>query len=363
MTITGGGEGGCPGLCHIYIYVVLVPCAIYMWSSVAQELLALWPSEDPRAQEILQANREGIEAFLEDHPEFRQAVYWSHVSLVASIFGRFGLCNPDGSRAVYSFCSHIRHSCRPNAAWFALRKGFPPGKRMLHVIDLEGIQRGEEITVAQLEEDLLLRPKLERSRALKGCGCVRCAAGDEEADARHGDLSKSGARQGSEGRRCPGFEHVSCAEDEKIRHLFGKLSKYLATQPPTDNSTNMASECLRELDRLLPFSMRCKAKAKVLLAAALGELSQRAAWQQDNRPANIIRWTGLDAESQEQRLREAKRLYETAGKDFEYLLGQEALPILQRMESGYGPVQDQQKMLSKYSRHPKACSHGIPLGF
>ena len=136
-------------------------------------------------QEILEANREGIEAFLEDHPEFRQAVYWNHVILVASIFGRFGLVNPDGSRAIYAFCSHIRHSCRPNAACFALRKGFPPGKRMLHVIDLEGIQRGEEITVAQLSEDLLLRPKMERLSALKGCSCVRCGVGDEEAEAWH----------------------------------------------------------------------------------------------------------------------------------------------------------------------------------
>eukprot|EP00438_Fugacium_kawagutii_P013393 Skav216499 [mRNA] locus=scaffold1123:567189:567755:- [translate_table: standard] len=134
----------------------------------------------------------------------------------------------------------------------------------------------------------------------------------------------------------------------RIRYLFAKVSASLATQPPTDSSTATAQECLRELDQLLPFSMQIKAKVKVLLATALGELSQRAAWQQDNRPANIVLWTGLDPESQEQRLKDSKRLYETAGKDFEYLLGQDALPILQRMESGYAPVQDQHKMLAKY---------------
>ena len=141
----------------------------------------------------------------------------------------------------------------------------------------------------------------------------------------------------------------------RIRYLFAKLSATLAVQPPTDSSTATAQECLRELDQLLPFSMQTKAKAKVLLATSLGELSQRAAWQQDNRPANIVLWTGLDPESQEQRLKDSKRLYETAGKDFEYLLGQDALPILERMESGYAPVQDQHKMLTKYRDKAEAA--------
>merc|ERR1712187_845888 len=79
-------------------------------------------------------------------------------------------------------------------------------------------------------------------------------------------------------------------------------------------------------------------------------LSQRAAWQEENRGANIIQWTGLDAENQEQRLKDTKKLYETAGKDFEYLLGQDALGILKRLEVGYGPVHDQHKMLAKYQK-------------
>ena len=299
-----------------------------------KELLALWDgldlSNDPVARSIYDANRDGIEEFLKDFPHFRSSIYWNHVILVSSIFGRFGLHNPDGSRAVYSFCSHVRHSCKPNAAWFTLRKGFPRGKRMLHTISLNGIQRREEITVSQIPEKMLLQPKVPRSYGLfKGvqlaCQCPRCEEDDEEAD-------------------------------EKIQHLFGKLSGHLATKPPTDSSTAAAQECLHELDRLLPFSMQFKAKAKVLLATALGELSHRAAWQQDNQPANIIRWTGQDAESQERRLKDAKRLYETAGKDFEYLLGQDALPILQRMESGYGPVQDQHKMLAKYARENEEVS-------
>ncbi|CAJ1443985.1 unnamed protein product, partial [Effrenium voratum] len=168
----------------------------------------------------------------------------------------------------------------------------------------------------------------------RGCGCPRCAAGNEE-------------------------------EDERIRYLFGKLGTALAAKPPTDGSTALAQECLQELDRLVPFSMQSKAKAKVLLATAFGELSQRAAWQQDNKSANIIRWTGLDAESQEQRLKDAKKLYETAGKDFEYLLGQDALPILERMESGYAPVQDQHKVLAKYMREKEpdedpSAAAGVP---
>eukprot|EP00435_Cladocopium_sp_Y103_P043479 s1971_g12.t1 len=291
-----------------------------------KEFLGLWREDleasDPVAKAIHEANRNGIEAFLEDHPQFRQSIYWNHVILVSSIFGRFGQVNSDGSKAIYSICSHIRHSCKPNAAWFTLRKGFPRGKRMLHVISLDGIQRREEITVSHVEEPVLLQPRLRRSDLLlkvlgTRCPCDRCRANDEEAD-------------------------------ERIRYLFAKLSATLAVQPPTDSSTATAQECLRELDQLLPFSMQTKAKAKVLLATALGELSQRAAWQQDNRPANIVLWTGLDPESQEQRLKGSKRLYETAGKDFEYLLGQDALPILERMESGYAPVQDQHKMLTKY---------------
>lgn len=298
-----------------------------------KEFLGLWREDleasDPVAKAIHEANRKGIEAFLEDHPQFRQSIYWNHVILVSSIFGRFGQVNSDGSKAIYSICSHIRHSCKPNAAWFTLRKGFPRGKRMLHVISLDGIQRREEITVSHVEEPVLLQPRLRRSLHLvkvlgTPCPCDRCRANDEEAD-------------------------------ERIRYLFAKLSATLAVQPPTDSSTATAQECLRELDQLLPFSMQTKAKAKVLLATSLGELSQRAAWQQDNRPANIVLWTGLDPESQEQRLKDSKRLYETAGKDFEYLLGQDALPILERMESGYAPVQDQHKMLTKYRDKAEAA--------
>lgn len=59
----------------------------------------------------------------------------------------------------------------------------------------------------------------------------------------------------------------------------------------------------------------------------------------------LIRPTPL----QEQRLRDTKKLYETAAKDFEYLLGQDALGILQRLEAGYAPVHDHHKMLAKYN--------------
>mmetsp|Transcript_13998 Transcript_13998/g.31856 ORF Transcript_13998/g.31856 Transcript_13998/m.31856 type:complete len:443 (-) Transcript_13998:126-1454(-) len=293
-----------------------------------KELLAFWrpglEDSDPVARSVHQEKRQGIDEFLEKHPEFSKLVYWNHFILVSSIFSRFGIVNPDGSRAVYSVCSHIRHSCAPNAAWFTLRKGYPRGKKMLHVIHLEGIQRREEITVSHVEDCLLLQPKVQRSLRLPGirstgCPCKRCMANNEESD-------------------------------ERIRYLFRKLMAALAARPPTDASTAAAQEGLRELDELLPFSMLCKAKAKVLLASALGELSHRAAWQEDNRSANIIRWTGLDAVSQEQRLKDTKKLYETAGKDFEYLLGQDALPILERMESGYAPVQDQHKLLAKYGR-------------
>merc|ERR1712217_891113 len=147
---------------------------------------------------------------------------------------------------------------------------------------------------------------------------------------------------------CKRCTETDDTDDDKIRQTFTKLHTYLAEKPPSDDSTRYAQTCLKELDKLLPFSMQMKAKAKVLLASAFGELSQRAAWQENNRGANIIQWTGLDAENQEQRLKDTKKLYETAAKDFEYLLGQDALAILKRLEAGYQPVQDQHKMLSKY---------------
>lgn len=172
-----------------------------------KELLALWhedlESRDPVAKAIYEANQKGIESFLEDHPQFRQSIYWNHVILVSSIFGRFGLVNSDGSKAVYSICSHIRHSCTPNAAWFTLRKGFPRGKRMLHVIHLDGIQRREEITVSHLEEVSLLQPQIRRSLSLVKnsgirCQCSRCEANDEEADERSRDGKNSGGEAFSE---------------------------------------------------------------------------------------------------------------------------------------------------------------------
>ena len=157
-----------------------------------KEFLGLWREDlesDPVAKAVYEANRQGIEAFLQDHPHFRQSIYWNHVILVSSIFGRFGQVNSDGSKAVYSICSHIRHSCKPNAAWFTLRKGFPRGKRMLHVISLDGIQRREEITVSHVEEPVLLQPRLLRSLHLVKvlgvqCACDRCSRNDEEADER-----------------------------------------------------------------------------------------------------------------------------------------------------------------------------------
>ncbi|CAE8638291.1 unnamed protein product [Polarella glacialis] len=278
-----------------------------------KELLGMWregiEDADPVARALYEQNRRGADEFLQDHPEFsklvRLPVYWHHFVLVACIFGRFGLTNQDGSRAVYSFCGHIRHSCSPNAAWFTLHKGFPRGKKMLHTINLEGIARGEEITVSYVDESVLILPKVQRSvrmfaTASMSCTCRKCGDSNEE-------------------------------EDERIRYLFGKLMASLAVKPPSDDSAATALRSLNELDKLLPFSMQAKAKAKVLLASILGELSQRAAWQEENKSANIIQWTGLDAESQEQRLKDTKQLYETAAKDFEYLLGQATAVVISRM--------------------------------
>lgn len=295
-----------------------------------KEVLGFWrdglEESDPVARALHEENRLGIESFLEDHPHFRKLIYWNHVVLVASIFGRFGVANPDGSRAIYRYCSHIRHSCRPNAAWFTLRHGYPKGKKKLHVIDLEGIRkRGEEITVSMVEDTLLLQPKVQRNLRLAGvqqeggCPCSRCTADDEEAD-------------------------------ERIRYLMEKMAAALATRPPSDSSTTTAQDCLKELDQLLPFSMPSKAKAKALLASVQCELLHRAAWQEDNKSAHIIRWTGLDADSMEQRLKDTQKLCETAAKDFQLCLGQDFLLIEDRLEKVYALVKDQHELLAKYRR-------------
>jgi len=293
-----------------------------------KELLSFWregiEEEDRVARAIYEQNKLGTEAFVKDRPEYSKLVYWSHFILVASIFGRFGVKNPDGTRAVYGLCSHIKHSCTPNAAWFTLRNGFPKGKKVLHVINLEGITRGEEICVSEVNESVLILPKEQRAIRMFGgtgikCECKRCIKSTD-------------------------------FDDEKIQRVIKQIKDWLAFRPPTDESTKEAQACLKELDKLLPFSMQLKAKAKVLLASAFGELSNRAAWQQENEGANIIQWTGLDAENQEQRLRDTKKLYETAAKDFEYLLGQDALGILNRLEVAYTPVQNQHKMIAKYQK-------------
>jgi len=207
---------------------------------------------------------------------------------------------------------------------FTLRRGFPKGRKQLHIIAVDGIPRGEEITVTEASDSVLILPKSERALHMFGqpgieCPCKRCQRGNEE-------------------------------EDQRIQATLHRLHATLAVRPPTDESTKEAMQCLKDLDKLLPFSMVVKAKAKVLLASAFSELSQRAAWQEESRGANVIQWTGLDATAQEQRLKDTKKLYETAAKDFEYLLGQEALAVLERIEVGYGPVHDQHKMLSKYAR-------------
>merc|ERR1712124_239582 len=80
------------------------------------------------------------------------------------------------------------------------------------------------------------------------------------------------------------------------------------------------------------------------------ELSSRAAWQAGNKEANILQWTGLDPEAQEQRLKATKRLYESASRDFEYLLGQDAIGILEKLEVGYSPVANQHRMVSRYNK-------------
>jgi len=302
-----------------------------------RELLSFWregiEDSDSEARAVFESNRRGVDEFVKDRPEFSKLVYWNHFVLVASIFGRFGILNPDGTRAVYGMCSHIRHSCWPNVAWFTNRHGFPKGKKVLHVIGADGVPRGEEMTVSYASEMVLTMPRAQRLARMyqsvgRHCDCRRC--------------QESGAEE----------------QDQRIGAVFAELQAHLAVRPPTDDSTQEAQQCLRELDRLLPFSMQLKAKAKVLLAAALGELSQRAAWQEESRGANIIQWTGLDAERQEQRLRDTKKLYETAAKDFEYLLGQDALTILKRLEASYAPVHDQHKMLAKYSKEREREAEG-----
>jgi len=294
-----------------------------------KEFLALWrediESSDPLARSIRVRNQAGVDAFVADSPEFCKLVHWHHFVMVASIFGRFGTVNPDGCRAVYALCSHIRHSCRPNAAWFTLKRGFPKGRKQLHIIAIDGIPRGEEITVTEADESVLVLSKEERLQRMFGtsgftCECKRCLAGGAE------------------------------EEDERISCALGRLRSLLDVRPPTDESTKEALQTLKELDKLLPFSMVLKAKAKVLLASTFGELSHRAAWQEESRGANVIQWTGLDASAQETRLKDTKKLYETAAKDFEYLLGQDALGILKRLEAGYGPVTDQHRILAKYTR-------------
>lgn len=306
-----------------------------------KELLSFWregiEENDPVAKAIFEANRGGADAFIKDRPEFSKLVYWNHFVLVASIFGRFGIVNPDGTRAVYAFCSHVKHSCSPNAAWFTNRTGFPKGKKTLHVISLEGIPRGAEISVNQVDESILVLPKAKRcERMFRGAVGISCDC-----------------------RRCLG---ASEKDDEKIRQVFSRLQMLLDEKPPTHDSTRDAQQCLKDLDKLLPFSMQMKAKAKVLLASAFGELSARCAWEGENKGANIIHWTGMDPESQEQRLKDTKKLYETAAKDFEYLLGQDALGIIQRMEAGYGPVHDQHKMLAKYTKEREVEEPAIANG-
>jgi len=195
---------------------------------------------------------------------------------------------------------------------------------MLHIIATDGVPRGEEITVSDETEAILCLPNLERSHKLfRGsgfkCECRRCTEDDSKLD-------------------------------ECIAQALARMETLLAVRPPTDESTKEALSCFKELDKALPFSMQIKAKAKVLLASSFTELNNRAAWQEEHRGANMVQWTGLDAEAQEQRLKDTKKLFETAAKDFEYLLGQDALGILQRMEAGYEPVRDQHKILSKYAR-------------
>merc|ERR1712046_183616 len=110
--------------------------------------------------------------------------------------------------------------------------------------------------------------------------------------------------------------------------------------------TEEARQCIQELDKSLPFSMLLKAKAKVLLAAARGELVQQTAWQpEETVAASVIQWTGLDSKDQQQILLDTKRLYDTAAKDFECLLGQGAVSVLKRLEASYRPIRDQHKML------------------
>lgn len=293
-----------------------------------KELLAFWrdglEENDRIAKAIYEQNQAGCDMFIKDRPEFSNIIYWRNFVKVVSIFGRFGIVNNDGSRAVYALCSYIRHSNQPNAAWFTLKRGYPKGRKVLHVIGNNGIEKGAEIKVSLVPESVLLLPKAQR------CLRVRRVTGGD-----HGD---------SDGSR-------SEEDDTEIRELLlEKLPAVLATKPPTDASTKEAEMMLRRLDVLLPFSMQMKAKAKVMLAQSLQELNNRAAWQESNKEANIIQWTGLDGEAQEQRLKATKKLYESASRDFEYLLGQDAIGILNKLEVGYGPVADQHKMISKYNK-------------
>lgn len=282
---------------------------------------------DELARAVHAANRQSVDEFIKDEPELSKLIYWDHFLFVASILGRFGIVNPDGSKAVYAMCSHIRHSCRPNAALVTTQRGFPRGKQVLHVIGLDGIDRGEEITVSSVDEGVLTLPGARRGVQVLAktglvCTCPRCA------------------------------ESVgTVARDNRITALISELRTALAMQPPTDDSTEEARQCIHELDNSLPFSMQLKAKAKLLLAAARGELMQYAAWRpEETVAASVVQWTGLDSKEQREILLDTKQLYDTAAKDFECLLGQGAASILKRLEASYRPIRDQHKMLVRYAR-------------
>jgi len=293
-----------------------------------REFLSFWKEglveQDVVARAIYEQNIQGTIEFVRERPEFSHLIDWKCFAVVASIFGLFGVTNPDGTRAVYRLCSHIRHSCAPNVAWSNMGSGFTQ-KKVVNVISLNGISNGDEITLSHAAEAVLIMGRQQRSlHMFKGtglkCECLRCSEGS-------------------------GFEDVH------ISHALQRLHRALQEQPPTDESVHESLDSLDDLNRLLPFSMQVKAKAKVLIAEALSLLAKRAAWEERSKEANIIQWTVLNSAGKEQRIRDMKRLYKTAAKEFGLLLGDRAVEIHEKLKTSYKSACDEHLMIEHVTQN------------
>jgi len=180
--------------------------------------------------------------FLNDFPQFKDALDWALFAKVVGIVSDRGIRLPSGEYAIYAICGSAAHSFTPNAV--IERRG--DSENELRAIAYRGIAADEEITVNYLSEEKVFLPQSERSTLLATVG--ECNTTENN----------------SSGANTAELLHPILQRVKKVR---AKRAKDVEVADRIVELRGLLED-LKCIDNGLPFAMVAKATARTNLASA-----------------------------------------------------------------------------------------------